>query len=148
MDSISDRNTPFPGLSTSQQDAADYAVTGLKYVINGVEGKSTQAGELAVNLVKDIQELAISTEKQAEFSEQGWDKLQAVSRDIIQTSGLPADQTNNLLVIMAGVTSAVSTVGLVKAPEREVEQTATKENAQGRWASRVKAGQHSNVVQR
>lgn len=122
-------------LSDSQMDVAEYAVTGLSIVINQANEKSPTA-ELATTIRDDFRKLRETAQPSTEIAEKGWDSLQKLSSAISQGQDVPASQASNLLVVMAGVASAVSTAGLVKAPEREVEVAPSRQPSKpvvGRW---------------
>ncbi|MBM3618232.1 MAG: hypothetical protein FJX23_06765 [Alphaproteobacteria bacterium] len=140
-------NTP-KGLTDSQVDVAEYAVTGLSIVINQAKEKSP-AIELASELREDLRGIRDSRQPNDSFSEQGWNRLQALSSRIGQD--VPSAQANNLLVEMAGVASALSTAGLVKAPEREVQVEATRETTKpivGRWTRQTRSPEQPSAPSR
>lgn len=134
------------GLTASQLDVAEYAVTGLNIVINKATEESPTA-ELAKTLRADFRGVRETGQPSADVNEQGWDKLQKLSANISSGKDVPADEASNLLVVMAGVASAVSTAGLVKAPERENEREATRETSTkpvvGRWTRQASSDRTS-----
>lgn len=121
------------GLTDSQVDVAEYAVTGLSIVINQAAEKSPTA-QLASGIRDEFRVLRESRQPSDSLSEEGWNRLQQLSSRI--GKDVPPEQASNLLVVMAGVASAVSTAGLVKAPEREVQTEQARETHKpvvGRW---------------
>lgn len=124
------------GLTASQLDVAEYAVTGLSIVINQA-GEESPTAALAKTIRDDFRGVRENGKPNADLSEQGWEKLQKLSAHISTGQDVPPEQASNLLVVMAGVASAVSTAGLVKAAEREVQHESPRENVTkpsvGRW---------------
>lgn len=138
MDATSGKTT-VSHVSDAQRDAADYAVTGLNIVINGV-GEQTGTAQIANAIREDFRKFPYDANAQQQMGEQGWKRLEELQRTIIDTPGLPQEQAFNLLAVMAGVVSAVSTAGLVKAPEREIQReqdAAPAQEESTRWRRHV-----------